>query len=92
MNPVSELHQSQRLQAEQSAGSLGQLPGTGSLKNGLGLRLQEHLENAQETAQDGRALGLPWNFLWPMGQEPGDQTGMSWERLWLVPNGTSGHW
>lgn len=33
-----------------------------SLENGLRLRLQEHLvllENAQETAQDGRALGLP---------------------------------
>lgn len=35
-------------------------------------------------------LGLPWNFLWPVGHRPGDQTGMSWEQLWLVSNGTSG--
>lgn len=77
---------------QRQAASREQLPG---LKNGLRLRLQEHLallENAKEAAQDGRALGLPWNFLWPLGQRPGDQTGMSWEPLWLVPNGTSGHW
>lgn len=64
-----------------------------SLENGLRLGLQEHLvclENAQRTAQDGRALGLPGNFLWAMGQGPGDQAGMSWERLWPGPNGTSG--
>ena len=40
--------------------------------------------------QDGRALGSPWNFLWPVESRPGDQAGMRWERLWLIPNGTSG--
>lgn len=45
----------------------------------LRLRLQEHLallENARETAQVGRALGLPWNVLWPAGQRPGDRAGL----------------
>lgn len=40
----------------------------------LRFRWREHLENAQETAQDGRALGWPWSCLWPAGQRPGDQT------------------
>lgn len=39
------------------------------------------LQNAQETAQDGRALGLPCNFLWPARQRPGDQAGRGWWQM-----------
>lgn len=66
MDPILQLHPSQKLRTapRRSAGSTGHLPPRArlpSLKNELRLRLQEHLallENAQETAQDGRALRL----------------------------------
>lgn len=86
----SQLPQNQRLPAAlaglQAAldGSLGLVTRSqlSSLKNRLRLRLQKHLallEKAQETAQDGRVLGLPWNFLWGKEQRPEDQAGMSRE-------------